>query len=185
MTAKAIGMGLAIALVLTSQALAWDPETDEEPAGSSFALQFNPSDEVYGISLCSGSWIRDTPLFGDFFVTLFQNGIEDATYSGIGMTIRVMPHWTVAPFLGAGGSYNYSLSQKSEDETSDEAATPEEDTLLKRGDSYWAWHGEAGLRIRTGGMLELLEISGRYVMNTLEGGGRDYLFVGISVGAGL
>jgi hypothetical protein len=56
-------------------------------------------------------------------------------------------------------------------------------SLLNQGESYWAWHGEAGLRIWTGGVMGLLEISGRYVMNTLEGGDRDYWLIGISVGA--
>lgn len=177
---------LGLALVLTAcSAQAWDPETDEESAGGSFAFQFNPSDEVYGLSLCEGTWIRDTPVFGDFFVTLFQNGIEDSSYSGIGITVRVMPHWTVAPFVGAGGSYNYSLSQQSDDEPTGEDPPPEEGNLLNQGDSYWAWHGEAGLRIWTGGAIGLLEVSGRYIMNTLEGGDRDYWFIGISTGTGL
>jgi hypothetical protein len=172
-------------MAMTCQAWAWDPDTDEESAGGSFAFQFNPSDEVYGISFCSGSWIRNTPLFGDFFVTLFQNGIEDATYSGIGMTIRVMPHWKIAPFVGIGGSYNYSLSEETEDEAIGETTETEEDALLNRGDSYWAWHGEGGVRLWTGGALSLLEVSGRYTINTLEGGDRDYWFIGLSVGTAL
>jgi len=165
---------------MAHQALAWDPETDEESAGASFAFQFNPSDEVYGIGFGEGAWIRDTPVFGDFFLALFENGIEDTTYSGVGMTLRIMPHWTVAPFAGVGGSYNYSLSQK--EETTSEPPPPEEGALLNQGESYWAWHGETGLRIWTGGVIGLLEVSGRYVMNTLEGGDRDYWLISISVG---
>ena len=183
MRAIAIRMGLAVALATVCQAMAWDPDTDEESAGASFAFQLNPSDKVYGIAFEEGAWIRDTPVFGDFFLTLFQNGIEDATYSGVGMTLRVMPHWRVAPFAGGGGSYNYSLSQKSEAGTAGETPAPEEGALLNRGESYWAWHGEAGLRIWTGGALGLLEVAGRYVANTIEGGDRDYWLISISVGA--
>ena len=176
---------LGLALIMTTcRVQAWDAETDEEAAGGSVSFQFNPSDEIYGLSLCSGSWVRGTPLFGDFFVTLFQNGIEDAAYSGVGMTIRIMPHWKVAPFVGAGGSYNYSLSQKATNETAGAESPTEEGVLLDQGHSYWAWHGEAGLRVWTGGALGLLEVSGRYVMNTLEGGDRDYWFVGIGIGSG-
>ena len=171
-----------IAAIMTCPALAWDPETDEESAGGSVAFQINSPDKIYGISLGSGSWIRGTPVFGDFFLSLFQNGIEDASYSGIGMTVRVMPHWAVAPFAGGGGSYNYSLSQASEDEAGDENTTPGAAGPLNRGDSYWAWHGETGLRIWTGGTLGLLEVSGRYVANTLEGGDRNYWLIGISIG---
>ena len=177
-----MAVALALALTLACRALAWDPDTDEEEAGGSFGVQFNPQDEIYGIGFGAGAWIRDTPVFGDFFLTLFQNGIEDANYSGIGMTIRLMPHSKAAPFLGIGGSYNYSFSDESDDPAASEEAAAEEGGLLNRGESYWAWHGEAGLRVWTGGALGLVEVSGRYVMNTLEGGNRDYWLAGISIG---
>ena len=164
-----------VAVSLASQASAWDPEYDEEPGGASFNFQFNPSDEIYGISFGDGSWIRDTPIFGDYFLTVFQNGIEDATYSGVGMTIRLMPHWVLAPFVGVGGSYNYSLSGGSDDQ----AALAEAGVLEDLGDSYWGWHGEAGFRVATDGALGMFELSARYTANTLDGDDRDYWFAGI------
>ncbi len=152
-------------------------EDYEEPAGASFQLLANPQDNIYGIALGDGTWLKNTPVFGDFALSLFSNGIEDSFYSGISMTIRLMPHWRLAPFIGGGGSYNYSWSQSSADDTS---STLE---FEDQGDSYWGYHAEAGLRIRRPDGRMLFELMGRYVFTTLEED-RNYWLAGISVGAG-
>ena len=162
----------------------WDREDYEEPAGASFRVVLNPQDDVYGISVGSGTWIRGTPIFGDYFVGLLDNEIEESWYSYVGMTIRILPRWTVAPFVGAGGSYHYSLS--SNDDAPDDMITPgpaESDRAAypDQGDSYWGGHAEAGLRIRLAPPIQLLEIMGRYTWVSLDGD-REYWLVGLATG---
>jgi hypothetical protein len=184
---------VCLALAQAAWAVDWDSDFDdldaedkEEPAGSSFMFAANPVDEIYGMTLGMGVWVRNTPFFGDYFLGMFQNGIEDAFYSNFGLTIRIMPHWKLAPFVGAGGSYNYSWSSStsaSEDET-EAAAEPEEDDSADRGDSYWSGHAETGFRLWIDNRLRLLEIMGRYTWSSL-GSDRDYWLVGISTAAGI
>ena len=165
----------------------WDDDYDredyEEPAGPSIAFLLNPSDDIWGISLGSGTWLTDTPVFGDYFVRLFYNGIEEATYSGIGMTLRLMPHWSVAPFVGAGGSYNYSFN-RAEVDTSDSTFVVQGDDYSAAGESYWGGHVETGLRIWFNSRVQLIEVMGRYTWSSNEGE-RDYWIVGISTGVGI
>ncbi len=152
-------------------------EDYEEPAGASFQLLANPEDDIYGIAFGDGTWLKNTPVFGDFALSLFSNDIEDSFYSAISMTIRLMPHWHLAPFVGGGGSYNYSWSQPSNDDED----TLDEKKYEDEGDSYWGYHTEAGLRLRRPGGAILLEIMGRYVWTTLEED-RNYWLAGISIG---
>ncbi len=165
----------------------WDDEYDredyEEPAGASFAFLGNPSDDIWGISFGSGTWLVGTPVFGDYFVRLFYNGLEEATYSGLGMTIRLMPHWRVAPFVGAGGSYNYSFN-RAEARSSDSTLVVHGETYSDTGNSYWGGHAEAGLRIWFESKLQLLEVMGRYTWSSSDGE-MDYWLVGISTGVGI
>ncbi len=173
---------LIIAL-LPSFAVAIDTDAYEEPAGGSIAFLVNPDDQIYGVSGGSGVWLTGTPVFGDYFISLFGNGIEDAIYSGVGMTFRIMPHWRIAPFIGGGGSYNYSFSQKtSEEETI--AELTDTDEWPDRGDSYWAAHYEAGVRLWFRNRLQLLELMVRQTSTSLDGD-RDYWLVSISTGVGL
>ncbi len=165
----------------------WDDDYDredyEEPAGASFAFLLNPADDIWGIGIGSGTWLVDTPIFGDYFVRLFYNGLEETTYSGIGMTLRIMPHWRVAPFVGAGGSYNYALN-RAEADSEDGSLTVHGDDYSEAGQSYWGGHAEAGLRIRFDSRLQLLELMGRYTWSSNEGD-TDYWLVGISTGVGI
>jgi len=154
-------------------------EDYEESAGGSFSFFFNTEDDIYGISVGDGTWLKNTPVFGDYSLSLFSNGAEDSWYSGAGMTIRIMPHWTFAPFVGAGGSYNYSFKRREEN-----LIFYEENTIDDRGDSYWGSHAEAGLRVWTKSKARLLEISTRYTWNSLDGE-RDYWQIGISTGAAI
>ncbi len=168
---------------LACPAFAFEREDYEEPAGASFAALLNPQDGIYGISMGDGTWLKGTPVLGEFFLAIFSNDIEDSFYSGAGMTFRIMPHWRVAPFVGGGGSYNYSFSQGSGDD--DGQAAPKDAGLPNRGDSYWGWHAEAGFRIWNLEKLGLFEIMFRYTWSSLEGGDRDYWLVGISTGPGI
>jgi hypothetical protein len=157
----------------------FEREDYEEDAGSSFAFLLNPEDDIYGISFGAGTWLKGTPVFGDYFIRIFSNDIEDAYYSGLGMTFRLMPHWKFAPFVGAGGSYNHSLSRGSTEP--DMFSSMEAERLPSRGDSYWGGHAEAGFRLWIKNRLQLFEIMGRYTWSSLEGE-RDYWLVGISTG---
>jgi hypothetical protein len=161
-----------------------EEDENEEAAGASGGFLANPADKIYGVSVGYGVWIRETPVFGDYFVNLFSNGIEDSWYSGLGMTIRLMPHWRFAPFAGGGASYNYSLSGRSQvEEPSATTATGRETDL--RGDSYWGGHAEAGLRIWIPNRIRLLEIMGRYTWSSSRVADPDYWLVGLSLGAGI
>jgi hypothetical protein len=175
---------LVACVFLDSSAMAVDwenfkGEDYEEPAGGSVAVLLNPQDNIYGLAFGDGTWLKNTPVFGDFGLSMFSNGIEDSFYSGVSMTIRLMPHWRFAPFAGGGGSYNYSLSQSSEEDS-----TSETKEFKDQGDSYWGYHAEAGLRVRTPQGIMLFELMGRYVWTSLEED-RNYWLAGISVGAGI
>jgi hypothetical protein len=171
-------------LLLACGAQAFEAEDYEEEAGSSFAFLGNPADEIYGMSLGFGTWLKGTPVFGDYFVRLLKNGIEDSVYSGLGMTFRLMPHWRLAPFVGAGGGYDASLSNRAkEDEFQTQPRDPEE--LPERGESYWGGHVESGVRLWTGNRIRLLELMGRYTWSSLSSDGHDYWLVGISTAAGI
>jgi hypothetical protein len=165
----------------------WDDDYNredyEEPAGPSFAFLLNPADDIWGISVGAGTWLTGTPIFGDYFARLFHNGIEEATYSGLGMTLRLMPHSTVAPFVGAGGSYNYSLTTV-ESHTGDTTLVVHGKNYSAVGKSYWGGHVETGVRVWFSSRLQLLEVMGRYTWSGNEGD-RDYWLVGISTGVGI
>ncbi|NQU39703.1 MAG: hypothetical protein HQ523_07100 [Lentisphaerae bacterium] len=165
----------------------WDDDFDheayEEPAGATFAFLVGPSDDIYGISVGSGTWLADTPVFGDYFVSLFYNGLEEASYSSVGMTIRLLPHWRVAPFVGGGGSYNYSFNSV-EDESADATFVVQGEEYSTLGESYWGGHVEAGVRVTFGSRRQLLEVMGRYTWSSNEGD-LDYWLVGVSTGVGI
>ncbi len=161
----------------------YDREDYEEPAGASFAFLLNPSDDIWGMAIGSGTWLVDTPVFGDYFVRLFYNGLERTTYSGIGMTLRLMPHWRVAPFVGAGGSYNYAFN-RAEANSSRGSFVVEGEDYSGAGSSYWGGHAEAGVRVWFGSRLQLLEVMGRYTWSSNEGD-LDYWLLGISTGVGI
>jgi len=154
----------------------FDREAYEEPDVATFAVLLNPDAAIYGIGFGHGTWLRGTPIIGDYFVRIFHSGIEDAWYSGLGMTLRVMPRAAVAPFVGTGGSYNYSLSQP---ERSAEGLA-----WRDQGRSYWGGHVESGLRVRLNHPVGLLEVFGRYTWTSFSESERDYWLVGISTGAG-
>ena len=184
MKRSGISVAAAAALLCVAAAAAadwmdFDGEAYEEPAGSSLAVLLNPRDEIYGIGMGWGMWLINTPVFADYAPTFFNNGIEDAFYGGFGLTLRLMPHWKVAPFVGAGGAYNWSWSHRNDAPTGSQDSTEPSD----RGESYWDGHVEAGLRIWRANRSGLFEVLGRYCRVSLQGG-RDYWLVGISTGTG-
>jgi len=158
----------------------FDREEYEEEAGPSFAVLVGPEQKVYGIHYGFGVWLKNTPVFGDYALSVFHNGVEDSMYSGIGLTLRLMPHSRLAPFAGAGGSYNYSLNHRIPQ------PGPELDPEIPedRGASYWGGHAEAGVRWWQENRIGLLELMGRYAWTSLKGEGRDYWLIGFSTGTG-
>ncbi len=189
--ARGLVAALLCSLGAVASARAWelDHEDYEEPAGASFAFLLNPADDIYGISLGSGVWLRDTPVFGDYFIRLFHSGIENMAYSGLGMTFRLMPHTRFAPFIGAGGSYNYALTQSTEPDSIDVAQSrPDEPADARvpvdQGESFWGGHAEAGARLWLSNRVGLLEVFGRFTWTSFDAGDRDFWLIGISTGIG-
>ncbi len=148
----------------------YNVEDFEEPAGTIGCFEFNPADDIYGVSVGDGTWLTGTPVFGDFFLPVFYNGIEDAVYAGVGMTLRIMPHWKFAPFAGGGASYNLSLSGAEDSEFSENP----------RGESYWGGHAEGGVRLQTS--AGFCEILGRHTWSSSEIEDADYWTVRIGWG---
>lgn len=177
-TALIMGAALTAAFPVSGYS-GFNREDYEEPAGGSFSFFLNTEKDIYGISLGDGTWLKNTPIFGDYAVSLFSNGAEDSWYTAVGMTIRIMPHWILAPFIGGGGSYNYSFKRRE-----DNLLLYEENTLDDRGDSYWGAHAEAGIRLWSRSRSRLFEISARNTWSSLDGE-RDYWQIGISTGAGI
>ncbi len=168
---------LIIALAYATSAKAeYNREDYEETAGSSVSILFNTEDNIYGMSTGEGTWLKGTPIFGNYAISLVSNEAEDAWYSGVGMTLRIMPHWRFTPFVGAGGSYNYSFSRREEN-----VLFYEENTESDLGDSYWGGHAEAGFRLWTAEHRKMYEISAQYIWTSLD---REYWLVGISTGIG-
>lgn len=158
----------------------YNREDQEEDAGATFMVQINPPDDIYGFCFGSGTWLKGTPIFGDFGVDMLSNGKEDEWYAGVSMTIRIMPHWDVAPFIGAGGAYHRSANDNSTNSPKAVVAGEPAD----RGDSYWGWHAEAGIRFWLPNRVRLVELMGRYVWTGLSGDDRDYWVAGIATGTG-
>ena len=162
----------------------FDPEDYEEAAGGSFVFLLNPDDGIYGLAAGSGTWLKNTPVFGDFAISLFNNDLERSFYSGICMTIRVMPHWKHAPFVGCGGSFNYSFASGSSVESP--TGIPAETVVeASRRDpkSYWAGHVEAGVRVWFDSRVRLVEVAGRYNWSS-SGDAFNHWLIALSTGVG-
>ena len=90
----------------------------------------------------------------------------------------------MAPFVGAGGSYNFSFSSETDTDIQDDVLSMEADDVTDRRDSYWGGHAEAGLRIWFNQRSSLFEMLVRQTITSLEGD-RDYWLFGISTGVGI
>ncbi|MFH0878788.1 MAG: hypothetical protein V2A34_03660 [Lentisphaerota bacterium] len=131
---RIIILSAALSQLALPCARALEGEDYEEDAGNGFNALINPADDIYGVSIEAGTWLKGTPVFGNLVFSGLYSDPQEAWYGGLGMIFRLMPHWTLAPFVGAGGSYNLSISSKSDD------------TLSDKGDSFWAGHAEGGAR---------------------------------------
>lgn len=151
--------------LLAGQALAWDPEMNEEDAGSSFSLQLNPVEGIYGVAYEQGSWVVNTPIFGQYFITTYYSGLEESLYGGIGMMLRLMPHWALAPFAGVGGSYNYA-------------------GWTMDAPNFFGGHAEGGLRLWFGGRAHFLEGFVRQTYSSINRN-HDFWMAGIGYGQDL
>lgn len=151
----------------------FDAELYEEEAGLLFAVHVNPGDEIYGAEFADGTWLVNTPIFGALVVNAFANGRDDASHCGVGMIFRIMPHTDIAPFVGAGLTYNVLFTDDEEElDTSDEEESD---------DSFWGGHAEAGLRIWTSGREQFFEAFARQTWN-LDIEDADYWTGGVAFG---
>jgi hypothetical protein len=157
----------------------WDREAYEEPAGGSFVWVANPEDGVYGGAVGDGTWLKGAPVFGDYFMGFFHSDLEQSWYANLGMTLRLMPRWRLAPFVGAGGSYNQSLSAGRGGPGTLEDGTEVDDL----GRSFWGGHVEAGARLWLPNRVQLIEVFVRQTWTTLDGD-REYWLVGLATGTG-
>lgn len=150
-------------------AAAFEPSAYEEPGGVTFSFACCPSEGVYGIGYGDGTWLVGTPVFGDYAVSLFSNGRDAFWFCGVGMTLRLLPHWRVAPFAGVGGAYNYILSSgrsgSAGDSGSSHVGSPVVEQVSRDAEgSYWTGHAEVGLRIGTASGGRFLELVLRHVL---------------------
>jgi hypothetical protein len=160
-----------LAVLLASQGLSYEREDLEEPDGYTSHILFNSEDDIYGLGSGHATWIKNLPIYGNYFIEFFHNGIEEATYGAMGLTIRLMPRWQLAPFVGVGGSYNHSFSGSRTSETLE---------LQDQGDSYYAGYAAGGLRWLINDRRGYLELFGRQVSSSLSGD-RDYWVAGLGM----
>lgn len=157
-----------------SDLLDFEGEDYETPAGALAFFECNPADSVYGLGFADQTWLKNAPILGDFFFTLFYNDLEEMTYLGFGLSLRLMPHWRVAPFVGGGGSLNLALADAKSNTEADE--TEEADP----GASYGAGHVEAGVQwAQTEGVIEILA---RWVASSSELPESDYGLIRLGYG---
>lgn len=153
----------------------FEGEDYEEPAGICLRVQANPVDNVYGLSFEDGTWLINTPVFGQYFLSSYRHGEADSYFGAIGMIFRLMPHSDVAPYVGAGASYNRPWGGSSSDNS------PQDDKPM--AESYWGVHSEGGVRIWTSGRAHFFELFGGHTLNTSESR-LSYWSVGFAYGQG-
>ena len=172
--------GALLLAASTAGAYDWENyrvEDFEEPGGAASLFEASPGDGAYGVGIGDGTWLKGTPVFGDYSVSFLWNNIEDGLYGSVGMSLRLMPHWPVAPFVGGGGSYNPLVSSRSNDEA---RVTADGEP---RAASYWGGHAEAGIRFRHGGRF--YEILGRRVWTSSEREDAGYWTIRLAIGISL
>ena len=115
---------------------------------------------IYGICFEDATWLANTPVIGQFFLNTLRHDEIDATFAGIGMIFRIMPHWQIAPYAGGGASYNQYFGETDEKQ----GDVPEDEKI----ESTWAGHAEAGLRIWFPGKIQFIELYGRQSWSAVE-----------------
>lgn len=163
----------------------FDGREYEEPAGPSFTVFAGPDAGVYGLSVDEGVWLKGWPVLGNLSISLFQNDGVHSFFSGIGMTIRLMPRGTIAPFIGAGGSFNYAWTTATGGVSPSgiPAESITQEASRGAGESYWGGHAEAGVRFCLESNIRLLEAAGRYTWSS-SGADAHYWLFSISTGLG-
>ena len=178
MMRRALLLALFLGTLSISGLADFDPEIYEEEAGLLFNVQVNPGDEIFGIEISDGTWLVNTPIFGALVVNGFINERDDATHGGLGMIFRLMPHTTVAPFIGAGLTFNVLSQDEGEDEAGEDGDPLDEDD---EDDAYWAGHAEAGVRWWFFGREQFVEAFVRQTWN-FDMEDRDYWIGGFGFG---
>jgi hypothetical protein len=169
---------IAMAVALVGGVQAYEREDYEEPAGQSASFQLNPVDQVYALNAEDGTWLANTPVFGQFFISFLWDGLEDNFFTGVGMMFRLMPHWDLAPFVGVGASYNHTLGESSTNSAS--SASADENSGTKT-DYFWGLHAEGGLRYWFSSRQHFVELFARQTWNTAQNG-QSYITGGIGYG---
>lgn len=165
---------------LTAAATDWSrfsADKVEEPAGGGGMLEINPVDTIYGFYYVDSTRLKHAPVAGNFEVGLLYNGIEEAIYGSVGMTLRIIPRTRLAPFIGGGANYNPSIARYGN------WVVTEEGQRVEQGDSYWAGFAEAGVRIR-GPYQTYYEFGGRYIWTDSDLDDAEYWSLRIGYGVG-
>ena len=142
----------------------------EEEAGGQASLM--GGGHVFGVTFGSGTRLKNLPVLGDYEGGAFYNADEEGLYASLGMTVRLMPRWRIAPFVGIGGSYNQSMSG--------ETTEMENGREITRGASYLAGIAEAGFRATYPDRF--LDFSLRYALPDLDADDAEYAYLRMSYG---
>jgi len=142
----------------------YDVDKIEESAGMSLAIFRSTDGEIYGGGYETGVRIVNAPILGEIFGHWLSNDLEEGNFYSVGVTLRLMPRWDVAPFAGFGAAYNGLISDRSDD-----FASP----LPRPAQSYWSGHVEGGLRLWFGVNRHFIEGTYRHHYSDA---GRDYAY---------
>lgn len=142
----------ALIALSAASVFAFDGEDYEEDAGQCFSIHMHPGDDIYSFNAEDGTWLLNTPVFGQLFISLLSSRPEDAVYGGVGMMFRLMPHTDYAPFIGIGGSGYYPFS--GDDNTG----------------GFWGTHAEAGIRAWIRERQNFVELLGRHTWRSEKAG---------------
>ncbi len=166
---------LACSVCFQAPVAAYDVRDYEEAGGFSIAVVRDTGGDVYGGGFESGVWLRGTPVFGEIFGHWLANRLQDGNYYSVGISLRLMPRWDFAPFVGVGGSYNGLTSDR-------DRRSPIDPDFREADRSYWKSHAEAGIRIWFGRQRAAF-VEGGYRQHWTETGGDfDYGWASIEYG---
>ncbi len=141
------------------RALAFEAEDYEEPAGLCFAVYGNPAVGAWSFGFEDGTRLVNTPIMGQAFLTVLRLERSAAWYGGIGMTLRLMPQWRLAPFVGGGGGYYHTSANE-------ESAVRPSDPNDIPAESFWGGIVEGGVRADLPGRSHFFDFSVRHVWNS-------------------
>ena len=166
-------LAAAVLAFAVCRAYGYEAADHEEPGGQSISLAYGPAEDVRAFGFGAGTWLRNTPVLGDYAATFFTTGWSEGFWGGVGMTLRVMPHSVYAPFLGVGGSYNHAFGEQQDKESDDGRSVASE---------FWAGHVEGGIKFRIPHVAGFFELALRETWTSADG--RDYLLCVLRMGQG-